>query len=227
MLADLVSSGKALPSSEDLVRVGSAVEGLSAGQQVLQDKTAELLSRLVDMPEGVVAAIKTAQDAHAELLARAVTKEDFEEVRKLMATNADLQVQLNKARSQFGAVRAEKDLVMERLAGAEAERDLMRAKVDEVQVLRERDAEMARARARELEEAISQSLARLKTSDVTIESQQERVLELEKLNRDLTAEKEAFVSKVSFSSLANFVTIVTSSEMLGAYLGDASWFRFS
>ena len=203
MLADLVSSGKGLPSSEDLVRVGSAVEGLSAGQQVLQDKTAELLSRLIDMPEGVVAAIKTAQHAHAELLARAVTKEDFEEVCKLMATNADLQVQLNKARSQFGAVRAEKDLVMERLAGAEAERDLMRAKVDEVQALRERDAEMARARARELEEAISQSLARLKTSDVTIESQQERVLELEKLNRDLMAEKEALVSKVSFSCLAN------------------------
>jgi hypothetical protein len=46
-----------------------------------------------------------------------------------------------------------------------------------------------------LEEVSSQSLARLKTSDVTIESQQERLLGLEKLNRELTSEKQALFSK--------------------------------
>jgi len=173
---------------------------------VLQVKATELLalhqnvlSRLTDLPENMAAVVKAAQVAQAELLARTVTKEDFEEVRKLMATNADLQVQLTKARAQHGVVRAEKDIVMERIVSAEAERDQLRAKVDEIQavmLLRATDAASSQARATELEEAMSQSLARLKTSDVTIESQKERLLGLEKLNRELTLEKQALVSKV-------------------------------
>lgn len=211
MLADLIStastSGKGQASPEDLTHIGSTVESLSTGQQALQVKTTELLalhqnvlSRLTELPESMAAVIKTAQTAQAELLARTVTKEDFEEVRKMMATNADLQIQLAKARAQYGAVRAEKDIMMERMTSAEAERDQLRAKVDEIQavmLLRATDAAMSQARTTELEEALAQSLARLKTSDVTIESQKERLLELEKLNRELTSEKQALVSKVS------------------------------
>ena len=144
--------------------------------------------------------VKAAQVAQAELLARAVTKQDFEEVRSMMATNADLQLQLAKANAQNGAVRAEKGIVMERMTSAESERDRLRAKVDEIQavmLLRATDAATSQARITELEEASSQSLARLKTSDVTIESQQERLLGLEKLNRELNSEKQALVSKVS------------------------------
>ena len=212
MLADLISTtaytfGKAQPSSEDLLRIGSTVEGLSTGQQTLQVKATELLvlhqnvlSRLTDLPDSMTAIVKAAQVAQAELLARAVTKQDFEEVRSMMATNADLQLQLAKANAQNGAVRAEKDIVMERMTSAESERDRLRAKVDEIQavmLLRATDAATSQARITELEEASSQSLARLKTSDVTIESQQERLLGLEKLNRELNSEKQALVSKVS------------------------------
>jgi len=55
----------------------------------------------------------------------------------------------------------------------ESERDLLRAKVDDIQavmLLRATDAAAAQARATEQEEALHWSLARLKTSDVTIES---------------------------------------------------------
>ncbi|KAH9171750.1 hypothetical protein EDB89DRAFT_2114402 [Lactarius sanguifluus] len=195
MLADLIStSGKGLPSPEDFLRIGSTVENLSSGQQALQDKASELLtlhqdvlSRLMALPDSMAASIKAAQLAHAELLSHTVTKADFEEV------------QLAKARAQHGAARAEKDIMLDRISSAEAERDQLRIKVDEIQalmLLRATDAATSQARTTELEEALSQSLARLKTSDVTIESQQERLLELEKLNRELNADKQALVSEV-------------------------------
>jgi hypothetical protein len=206
MLADLISAG---PSSDDFLRIGSTVESLSTGQQGLQDKASELLalhqdvlSRLMGLPDSMAASIKAAQLVHAELLAHTVTKADFEEVRSMMATNSDLQVQLAKARAQYGTARAEKDIMMERIVSAESERDQLRTKVDDIHatmLLRVTDAASSHARTMELEEALSQSLARLKTSDVTIESQQERLLELEKLNRELNADKQALVSKASIS----------------------------
>ncbi|KAH9991071.1 hypothetical protein BJV77DRAFT_1009835 [Russula vinacea] len=169
----------------DAVSTGSSFdkEGLA-----LQDKTAELLalhqtvlSRLTDLPDSMAAVIKTAQVAQSELLARTVTREnDFENV------------------------------VKEHLSVVESERDLLRAKVDEIQavmLLRATDAATAQARATELEEALSRSLARLKTSDVTIESQQERLLELEKLNRELTSEKHGLIAKVhSLETQAGFAS---------------------
>jgi hypothetical protein len=236
MLVDLVSkepaSGKGIPSIEEFIRLGSAVENLSKGQQELQDKTAELLTlhqtvlpRLTDdLPNNIAATIQASQLAHAELLARTVTKEDFEEVHKMMATNADLQVQLNKARSQLGSVQAEKDVAMERLSAVEAERDQLRTKVDEshaVNLLRATDAATAQGRALELDKGISESLARLKTSD-------ERLLELEKLNRDLTAEKEALISKVSSRFLGNFTPSRIDGcgfPTVGACCRNESWFR--
>jgi hypothetical protein len=60
-------------------------------------------------PAGMAAIVKAAQVVQAEMLARTVTKKDFEEVRSMMATNADLHLQLAKANAQNGAVRAEKD----------------------------------------------------------------------------------------------------------------------
>ncbi|KAI9436935.1 hypothetical protein H4582DRAFT_366964 [Lactarius indigo] len=221
MLADLIStgltSGKGLPSPEDFLRIGSTVENLSTGQQALQDKASELLalhqdvlSRLMGLPDSMATSIKAAQLAHAELLSHTVTKADFEEVRSMMATNSDLQVQLAKARAQYGTVRAEKDIMLDRISSAEAERDQLRTKVDEIQalmLLRATDAATSQARTIELEEALSQSLARLKTSDVTIESQQERLLELEKLNRELNADKQALVTKVhSLEAQAGFAS---------------------
>jgi chromosome segregation ATPase len=161
-----------------LLRIGSTVENLSTGQQALQDKAVELLalhqtvlSSVTDLPDSMAAVVKAAQLTQTELLAHTVTRKEFE------------------------------DVVRERISSVESERDLLRSKVDDIQavmLLRATDAATAQARTTELEEALSRSLARLKTSDVTIESQQERLLELEKLNRELTSEKQALISKVSF-----------------------------
>jgi chromosome segregation ATPase len=195
MLTDLVSSSSAfgkegVASSEDVLRIGSGVESLSTGQQAMQDKIAELLalhqtvlSSLADLPDTMTASIKAAQQTQAELLADTVSRKDFEDVMK------------------------------GRISSAEAERDLLRAKVDEIQavmLLRATDAAAAQSRATELEEALNRSLARLKTSDVTIEGQQERLLELEKLNRELISEKQTLVTKVGFIAQIFFLSSTLS-----------------
>ena len=213
MLTDVVSTAstfgkEGLASSEDLLRIGSTVETLSTGQQALQDKTAELLalhqsvlSRLTDLPDSMAAVIKAAQVSQAELLAHTVTREEFEGVTR------------------------------ERLSSVESERDLLRAKVDEIQplmLLRAADAAAAQARATELEEALSRSLARLKTSDVTIESQQERLLELEKLNRELTSEKQALISKVGFITfLALYLFLCSTLPSIGTFPRNAGRLRLT
>ena len=194
MLSDLISTpDRSGLTCDDLLHIGSTVQSLSTGQQALQDKTSELLtlhqdvlSRLVGLPDSMAASIEAAQLAHV------VTK-DSKEVRRIMAMNSDLQVQLANAR-------AEKDIMLDRIASAESERDQLRAKVDEIQaviLLRTTDAATSQARSTELEEALSQSLTLLKTSDVRYESKQERLLELEKLMRELNAERKALASQAS------------------------------
>ncbi|KAH9017176.1 hypothetical protein EDB84DRAFT_1679591 [Lactarius hengduanensis] len=96
----------------------------------------DVLSRLMGLPDSMAASIKAAHLTHAELVAHTVTKADFEDVRSMMTTNSDLQVQLA-------------------------------------------------------------NLARLKTSNVTIES----LLGLEKLDRELNADKQAPVSKSRLEDL--------------------------
>jgi hypothetical protein len=141
--------------------------------------------------------VKATQVMQVELLACTVTKKNFEEVHSMMVTNTDLHLQLAKANTQNSMVQAEKDIAMERMASTESELNQLCAKVDQAaMLLRATDAVTSQARITELEEALAQSLALLKTSDVTIESQQEHLLRLEKLNRELNSGKQALVSKV-------------------------------
>ncbi len=84
---------------------------------------------------------------------------------------------------------------MECMASAESEHNWLHAKVDEIQAVMLLSITESQAHVTELEEASAQLLAWLKTSDVTIESQQERLLRLEKLNRDLNSVKQAPVSE--------------------------------
>lgn len=81
------------------------------------------------------------------------------------------------------------------ISSAESEHDLLRAKVNEIQaVMLVCAMEAAQSQATELEEALNRSLAQLKTSDMTIESQQECLLKLKKLNRELISEKQTLYS---------------------------------
>ena len=193
MVADLISgssnSGKALPPSVDFRCLGSIVKNLSSCQQAMQDKPSELLTphpgvlpRLTYIPDGMTSFIKAAPLAHT------VTKEGFKEV------------QLTEACAQCAAARPETAIGPERICSVESELDQLRAKVDEIKaamLLRATDTATSQARSVGLEEAQSQPLGQLQMSDVTIESLQERILELEELNRKLNAEKQALLSRAS------------------------------
>ncbi|KAH0838729.1 hypothetical protein J3R83DRAFT_7083 [Lanmaoa asiatica] len=160
----------------------------------------DLIDRLHALPESLTAAVTVLQNAHAEFaVSRNAAKCDAEEIRKLKVANNDLQVQLVKARGAHGQVRVEKDNLSERLKDVENDRDRLRAQVEELQAAMSTHASEVSAvelRNSDLEDALSQSLARLKTSDVAAQSNQERMAEFEKANKDAIAEQQAFKTQL-------------------------------
>lgn len=194
-----------------LRRLESAIEnvaaGLASGNQqydilVAHQKSLhqELGDRINILPESLTAAVQALQTAHAEFaVSRETAKHDADEIRKLRTANSDLQIQLAKARGAHGQVRVEKDNLGERLKDIENERECLRAQVEELQAsIRNQQTETTAIELRnsELEEALSQSLARLKASDVATHTQQERIAEVEKANRDAVAEQASLKSQV-------------------------------
>ncbi|KAF8139758.1 hypothetical protein EV363DRAFT_1497627 [Boletus edulis] len=188
----------------------TTIEGIASGQNsilvqkddlvALQDSFHQVLTdRLDALPDTLNAAVTVLQNAHAEFaVSRDAAKCDAEEIRKLKAANNDLQVQLAKARGAHGQVRVEKDNLSERLKDIENDRDSLRAQVEELQTTAS-EVSAVELRNSELEDALSQSLARLKTSDVAAQTNQEHITELEKVNRDAVAEQQAL--KAQFGDL--------------------------
>ncbi|KII86500.1 hypothetical protein PLICRDRAFT_114601 [Plicaturopsis crispa FD-325 SS-3] len=187
--------------------IESTVLSLASGQQTISQQNQESLSiqhevldRLNALPENLAVATNVLQAAHAELLSsRDSSRVDVEEMRRLKATNAELQVQLAKARGAHGQVRVEKDNYYEKLRGLETDRERLRAQFDEVKaeaVSKAAESAARQARNSELEEALSQALARLKASDVTAQTTQERIAALEKSNREVEADRQSLRSKV-------------------------------
>jgi hypothetical protein len=172
-------------------------ESLSTSR-ALHDKTSELLalyqdilSRLMTVPGSAGASMKVAKLTDAELLAHTVTEEE-----QSIAT---------KVRAQDDAVRAEKDIMLERLA---SEHDQLCATVDEIQsvmILRATEATTLLTVERDETpspsltqfKTPSPSLTQFKTPDVTTESQQERILEPGNLNQEFEAGEQVPVSKAS------------------------------
>lgn len=164
-----------------------------------------LADRLDAFPESLTAAVNVLQNAHAEFaVSRDAAKCDAEEIRKLKAAYNDFQVQLAKARGAHGQVRVEKDNLSERLKDVENDRDRLRVQVEELQAATSTHTSEVSAvelRNSDLEDALAQSLARLKTSDVAAQSNQERIAELEKANKDSGAEQQALKTQVPFTPL--------------------------
>ena len=194
----------------------TTVEGVANGQNsmlarkddlvALQNSFHQVLTdRLNALPETLTAAVTVLQNAHAEFaVSRDATKCDAEEIRKLKSANNELQVQLAKARGAHGQVRVEKDNLSDRLKDVEIDRDSLRAQVDESRAaISTRGSEVSALELRnsELEDALSQSLARLKTSDVAAQSNQERIAELEKANKDAAVEQQALKAQVCIFSV--------------------------
>ncbi|KAG2091517.1 uncharacterized protein F5147DRAFT_586270 [Suillus discolor] len=171
----------------------------------------DLSERMNALPEALHVAVSVLQTAHAEFaVSRDASKRDQEEIRKLKAANADHQVQLAKARGAHGQVRVERDNLAERLKDVESERDRLRTQVEELQgTIKTQSTDIAAIGSRnsELEGALSQSLARLKTSDVATHANQERISELEKANKEALAEQASLNSKVGeLDASMKFVT---------------------
>ncbi|KDQ54973.1 hypothetical protein JAAARDRAFT_356270 [Jaapia argillacea MUCL 33604] len=193
-----------LPTDESLAKalqpILSGMEGLIDDQKsfaVLSGELSEVrqdfTTRLDALPQILSAPTKALHDSFAEFASRAVSKQDLEEMRRLMTTNAELQVQLAKARGAHGQVRVEKDNLIEEMRTIDAANEAHSKSVE--------------TRASELEEALSQALDRLKASDVATQSHQEHINALEKSNRDLATEKERLKTKIDALELKSALAL--------------------
>lgn len=201
---------------ENVLHIKSVVEDLVDGQKTLGRHTGDLLSlhtdvleRLNTLPDAFAAATSVLQGVHAEFaLGRDSTKRELEELRK---SNTDFQIQVAKARGAHGQVRVEKDVLSEKLTIVENDRERLKNQLKEAQAAassKATESSAIEARNSELEEALAKALARLQASDVTIQSNQERITELEKVNREVTSERQALKSKVYFISAHIRLTLI-------------------
>ncbi|RDB29315.1 hypothetical protein Hypma_015013 [Hypsizygus marmoreus] len=188
----------------NVLAVRAAVDDIASSQKALIAQAEELRSlhqttfeTLNTLPDSFQAATRAFQSNQAEFLSsQAISKRELDELRK---ANMDYQIQLTKARAAHGQVRVEKDMLNEKLGTVEGDRDNLRTQVKELQALNnEKGAQVIslEARNRELEEALAKALARLQASDVATQANQERISEMEKVNREITSERQALKAKV-------------------------------
>ncbi|KZT08936.1 uncharacterized protein LAESUDRAFT_647961 [Laetiporus sulphureus 93-53] len=185
-------------------------QGLISQNKELSDFCQEIVRHIETLPEAMLEATQILQNAHADFSAQGAARRETEEVRRLMAANADMQVQLAKARGAHGQIRVEKDMLDERMRNIESDRDRLLSKVEELQESvssKTADATAAESKNAELEEALARALERLKAADVHAQTNSTRIAQLEASNRDLAIEKEQFKSQ--FESLELRVTFIT------------------
>ncbi|KAJ7630423.1 hypothetical protein FB45DRAFT_1150649 [Roridomyces roridus] len=192
-----------------VLHIKSVVDGLADEQKNLSTTSQQVLAfhkdfleQLHALPDSLAAATNILQGAHAEFaLTRDANKREVDELRK---NNTDFQVQMAKARGAHGQVRVEKEVVVEKLSIVEADRERLRVQLKELQASTSSKAvELTAMQARntDLEDALAKALARLQASDVTHQTSQDRILELEKSNRELLSEKQSLKAKVDSLNL--------------------------
>ncbi|KAJ7037434.1 hypothetical protein C8F04DRAFT_1035710 [Mycena alexandri] len=212
--ANGVVSHDSVPS-EHVLHIKSVVEDVAGEQKTLTANSRELLSmhkevleQLNSLPESFASATNILHGAHAEFaLTRDANKREMDELRR---NNTEYQVQVAKARGAHGQVRVEKEVLSEKLSIVESDRDRLRLQLKELQAStssKALESTAVEARNKELEDALAKALARLQASDVTLQTSQERTLELENANRELTTEKQTLKAKLDSLDLkATFAT---------------------
>ena len=193
-------------ASEDVQQVLDGIDEVLDEQKRMVAQNTEfstfcqdILKHINELPEAIVEATKVLQNAHADIISRDTSFKDAEEIRRLMSTNSELQVQLAKARGAHGQVRVEKDTLGDRLKAMESERDSFRTRLEQESSLVLENAAKARAaetKTAELEAALAQALESIKASDVAAQTSQERISSLEKTVSELTSEKQQLKSQV-------------------------------
>ncbi|KAF8624885.1 hypothetical protein AX15_005753 [Amanita polypyramis BW_CC] len=204
IMSKLEQPAAKVEGEESIKTIVTHVEQLVSGHKDLQSRDEELLSlnkeildKLLSLPDVLLAASNVLSDSHSELVTSLESsRREVDELRKL---STDYQVQVAKARGAHGQVRVEKDALNEKLVSAETDRERLRAQVNELQS--EKAAHTAEINALkirnvELEEALSQALTRLQAADVSTAASQQRLINLEQANHDLSDEKHALQATV-------------------------------
>jgi hypothetical protein len=191
-----------------LQSIDSTIKSIAFSHESLVSQSASLVSlnealqcSVASLPNSLGEAIASLQDARKEFLSRNQIADQSGEIRSLSASNAELQVQLAKARGAHGQIRVEKDLMFDRMTTAETERDSLRSQLEELRsrsATKETEVAAAGLRITELEDALSHASARLQSSEVTDKAKEERIASLEHQNHDLGLEQFQFKSQVSF-----------------------------
>ncbi|KAH9921301.1 uncharacterized protein B0H18DRAFT_1121452 [Fomitopsis serialis] len=213
---------KDAPYVKNLSHIESSVRDIAREQQRLISQTQEytdfcqdLVKHIDNLPEAMLEATRILQNAHADFTARDTSQKDAEEIRRLMSTSGELQVQLAKARGAHGQVRVEKDMLAERLKDTEANRDHLSARIETLQEhVTSKSSELTAAEAKnvELEEALSRALERLKAADVQAQTHSQRIAQLEASNKEFSTERQKLAAQVD--SLDLRVTFVTREKEL-------------
>ncbi|KZT68449.1 hypothetical protein DAEQUDRAFT_671259 [Daedalea quercina L-15889] len=213
---------KDTPNPQNLSHIEASVRDVAREQQRLISQTQEfsdfcqdIIKHINTLPEAMLEATRILQNAHADFTARDTSQKDAEEIRRLMNANGELQVQLQKARSQHGQVRVEKDLLVDRLNATEADRDRLSTRVETLEesiTVKTSELTAAEAKNVELEEALARALERLKAADVQAQTDSQRIAELDSSNRELNAEKQQLKARVD--SLDLRVTFITREKEL-------------
>ncbi len=194
----------------DILEIKTLVEALAESRKddiSRHDETLSLsndiLAKVQALPEAVNATTTALQTSITTLLySRDSTDKEIEDLRK---ANTDLQVQLAKARGSHGQVRVEKDALNEKLVEVEAERERLRAQVQDLEKVSTKKVNETTAletRNAELEEALSRALSRLQTADVTSQANMDQIAKLDKTNAELTNVKVTLEAKVSIALCA-------------------------
>ncbi|RPD52607.1 hypothetical protein L227DRAFT_620873 [Lentinus tigrinus ALCF2SS1-6] len=169
------------------------------------------------LPKAMVEATKVLQNAYADFSARDTSQEDSEETRRLMSANAELQIQLAKARGPHAQGRVEKDMLNERVKAVGAERDRLHSRLEALQnLISIKAAETVALEAKnvELKQALAPALERLKDADVKAQSQTERITVVEKSKDELTLDKQQLKAKVDANELKELRCVRDRSKVL-------------
>lgn len=178
-----------------LIRKG--VETLENHQNTVEQQIQEVLTQTklnAEKIDSLPDAVTTLISGLRELITSSnSSKRDLEELHKL---NAEYQMQTTKARSSYGQVRVEKDALSEKLALVEADRDLLRVRINDLEAAATAKATET-SRNAELEDALAKALARLQAADVATQTDQMTITDLDKAKKELDIENEGLKTKVS------------------------------
>ena len=203
-----------------LQSIDSTMKYMTTNQESLMSQSTNLVSlhntlhgSVTSLPNTLSEAVASLKQAQIEFLSQNQFTDQSGEIRSLSAANAELQVQLAKARGAHGQIRVEKDLMGDRMATAETERDSLRCQLEELKsrnVAKETEVAATGLRIAELEDALSHALARLQSSEVTDKAKTERISTLEQQNRDLGLEQFQLKSQVSSPYLISMCRVTFS-----------------